>query len=166
MSAEAAARRWRPRWLLAVLALSLALNIFFVSGVFWARFHEHGRLPGAIAHFERVAHGLSLNDTQRAAFDRFVTTLEERTRSMHGASRMLIDQAWDELAKPQPDEAALDRIFTEAAQSRHAYMADTSAALRSFLDTLSPEQRKHFIDLARRRPERRSGLSRLRHLGP
>jgi uncharacterized membrane protein len=166
VSAEAAAGRWRPRWLLAVLALSLLLNIFFVSGVLWARFHDRGHGPGAIARFERVAHDLSLNGTQRTAFDRFVTTLEERTRGMRGTSRMLIDQAWDELAKPQPDQAALDRIFTEAAQSRHAYMADTSAALRGFLDTLSPEQRKRFVDLARRRPERRSGLSQLRHLGP
>jgi len=154
VSAEAVMPRRRswPRlpWLL--LALSVVLNIFFIGGAFWVRMETRGPMA-AIERFEHVARQLSLDGDQRAAFDHFIRLMRMRTRLMHETNRPLIDRAWTELAKPQPDDAVLNQIFTEAAENRRAYQVDISKAFRAFLAVLSDDQRKEFVELARRRQD-------------
>jgi uncharacterized membrane protein len=144
----------RPRLLWVLLALSVALNLFFIGGVFWLR-TEASRMPLAPAErFEMVARQLSLDASQRAAFDKFIGVMRMRTRHLRESNQPLIEETWNELAKPKPDDALIDRNLDEAANSRHAYQLDTSRALRGFLAVLSDQQRQAFVELAKNRQNR------------
>ncbi|MBV9523209.1 MAG: periplasmic heavy metal sensor [Alphaproteobacteria bacterium] len=167
MSADVATPRprLRPRlpWLL--LALSLALNICFIGGVLWVRAQAARGQMAPAERFEHVSQQLSLNADQHAAFERFIRALRMRTRQMHETNHPLIEEAWSELAKAQPDDAVLNRVFTESANNRRAYQLDTSQALRGFLAVLTDAQRARFVELARNR-EDRSVPPLLRQLAP
>lgn len=155
MSAIAVSQRGeRPRLPWILLALSLALNLFFVGGVLWLR-HEAGlKLVGPAERFTMVARQLSLTADQRAAFDKFIDTMRARAGQMHESNQPLIEDAWRELAKPQPDNAVIDRNLDQAASNHHAFQLDTSRALRAFLAVLSDEQRATFVSLAKNRQSR------------
>ena len=143
-----------PRLPWILLALSLALNLFFVGGAVWVRSEAaRAQLPPA-ERFEQVARQLSLDANQRAAFDRFIGALRLRTRHMREINQPLLEEAWGELAKAKPDDALVDRLLDETASNRHAYQLDTSHALRNFLATLSDPQRATFVDLAKNRQNR------------
>ena len=142
----------RLPWIL--LALSLALNVFFVGGAIWMRAHV-GR--GWTNQGERVAAAVrefDLDAAQREALQHFLRTVRMRTRDLRELNQPLIDAAWTELAKPQPDEAALTRAFDEGTANRRAYQRETSRALHEFLLTLSDAQRAKVLDYMR---TRRSG---------
>ena len=158
MSAEVGAATPRrgalPRLPWILLILSVALNLCFIGGALWAR-HEawHARLTPA-ERFETVAGELSLTPDERTAFDHFIRTLRMRMRHMRESNEPLIAEIWSELAKPTPDDAAIDRNIDEAAANRHAFQVETSHALRAFLAALSPEHRSRFIELAKNRQSR------------
>lgn len=138
----------RLPWIL--LALSLALNLFFVGGVFWVRSQGHGPLPPA-ERVERLAKRLSLSPDQRAAFERFVRTMRMKARDLRETNQPLVDEAWQNFAKAQPDEAAVDKLFEEAANNRRNFQIETGRALRGFLVTLNEEQRATFVGLVNSR---------------
>ena len=135
------------RWLWLALAVSLALNILgggYIVGRLW---HER---PGP----ERLAKTLNLNATQRAAFEQHLRTMREENRHYREETRPLLQQSWRELAKPQPDEAVLDRLFDEGMAKRRTLQRDNARSLRSFLETLDPDQRQRFLEILRERAER------------
>jgi Spy/CpxP family protein refolding chaperone len=143
-----------PRLLWVLLALSLALNLFFIGGVFWLH-NEASRmqLPPA-ERFEMVARKLSLDVNQRAAFDKFINLMRMRSRHLRENNMPLIEEIWSELAKAKPDDALIDHNLDETSDNRHAYQLDTSRALRAFLAVLSDEQRQTFVSLAKNRMNR------------
>ena len=154
--AEAAPKssaRGRLVWI--ALALSLTLNVFFVFGLLW--FQVAGQLMQTPA--ERVAataNELNLTAEQRGAFQQFVSEVQERSRLLRDSNQPLIQQVWDELAKPQPDQALIARLVDEATENRHAYQKDMAAVLGQFLAVLSPEQRAQFVELAKRPQDKRA----------
>ena len=152
MTAETPARPRQPAsrlpWIL--LALSLALNLFFVGGVFWVRGHGHGAM-GPAERFERIAKQLTLDAKQRAAFDAFVKTVRTKARELRETNQPLVEEAWQDFAKAQPDEAAVDKLFETAATNRRNFQLEAGRALRAFLGTLSEEQRAAFIARVRSR---------------
>jgi uncharacterized membrane protein len=143
-----------PRLLWVLLALSLALNLFFVGGVFWLRIESSRAQLAPAERFEMVARQLSLDANQRTAFDKFIGMMRMRTRHLRENNQPLIDGIWGELAKAKPDDAMIDHSLDEAAGNRHTYQLETSHALRSFLAVLSDEQREAFVDLAKNRMNR------------
>ena len=143
--------RLRLPWVL--LALSLALNLFFIGGAMWARMHGPPSLMNPAHRAEAAARELQLNDAQRAAFEQFVRTIRMRARQLRELNRPIVEQAWRELAKPKPDEAMLTRLFDEATANRRSTQGEVTAALRHFLQTLAPEQRERYIEMMLRRPE-------------
>ncbi|MDB5405788.1 MAG: hypothetical protein JWL84_700 [Rhodospirillales bacterium] len=147
-------RRWRSRLPLILLALSLALNFFFIGGAFWLKSQALRAQMTPPERARLVARQLSLDDNQRAAFDEFIKTARQRTRELREANKPLIEQAWGELAKANPDEALLDRLAGASADNRRRYQVDLAHALRGFLATLSDEQRRTFVDLLRQRQNR------------
>lgn len=145
----------RGRLVWVALALSLTLNIFFVFGLLW--FQVAGEPMHTPA--ERVAataNELNLSAGQRGAFQQFVHEVQERSRLLRDSNQPLIQQVWDELAKPQPDQALVARLVDEATENRHAYQKDMAAVLGQFLAILSPEQRAQFIELAKRPQDKRA----------
>jgi uncharacterized membrane protein len=143
----------RLPWIL--LALSLALNLAFVGGVFWVRSQHHGPM-GPAERIERVAKELTLNPDQRAAFERFVRTIRMKARDLRETNQPLVDEAWQDFAKGQPDEAAVDKLFEAAANNRRNFQLEAGRALRAFLGTLNEDQRGAFIAMVRNRDNRRT----------
>jgi uncharacterized membrane protein len=147
-------RRWRSRLPLILLVLSLALNVFFIGGVFWLKTRAMQAQLTPPERVRLVARELSLDDNQRAAFDRFIQTARQHTRELRETNTPLVDQAWEEFAKTQPDEAVIERLFSASADNRRRYQVELGQALRGFLAALSVEQRRTFIDLLRNRQNR------------
>ncbi len=154
--AEAAPKsRARGRLVWVALALSLTLNVFFVFGLLW--FQVAGQPMQTPA--ERVAataSELNLTAEQRGAFQQFVNEVQERSRRLRESNQPLIQQVWDELAKPQPDQALIARLVDEATENRHTYQKNMAGVLSQFLAALSPEQRAQFVELAKRPQDKRA----------
>ena len=155
--AEAGARpAGRGRLIWVALALSLTLNVFFVVGVLWFRVSGE---PMHMTPAERVAateNELNLNAQQRGAFQQFVNEVREHSRQLRESNLPLIQQVWDEMAKPQPDQALIGRLVDEATDHRHTYQKDMAEVLSRFLAVLSPEQRAQFVALAKRPQDQRA----------
>src|SRR5713101_6490284 len=159
--AEAAPKsRARGRLVWVALALSLTLNVFFVFGLLWFQVAGQPRQTPA----ERVAalaSELNLTAEQRGAFQQFVNEVQERSRRLRESNQPLIQQVWDELAKPQPDQALIARLVDEATENRHTYQKNMAGVLSQFLAALSPEQRAQFVELAKRPQDKRASHIRL-----
>jgi uncharacterized membrane protein len=142
---------WGSRLPWILLALSLALNLCFVGGVFWVRMEASRAQLGPPERMELVARQLALDDNQRAAFERFVGTMRLKSRQLRETNQPVIDEAWQEFAKKQPNEAEIDKLFEQAANNRRSFQIETGRALREFLVALSEDQREKFIALVKHR---------------
>ena len=135
-----------------LLALSLALNLFFVAGALWIRIHAPAPPISPAQRLEQMAGELSLDPQQKAAFTQYSQTMRERLQSMHQAIRPLIGAAWSELAKPQADENKVMQLLDQAAQTRRHFVSGLTTTTLAFLATLTPEQRTRFVALVHRGP--------------
>ncbi len=157
MSAAAAgttaATGWpRQRLVLILLALSLALNLFFIAGAAWTRLHARADWPqSANQRFQRIAAELDLDATQRAGFDRYVAAMRARTANMREQVAPLIESAWEEVGKPQAAAAQVIRLFDEAAEKRRTFQREATTQTLAFLALLSPAQRTKFVAIAQER---------------
>lgn len=137
--------RPRPRLVLMLLALSVALNLFFVGGALWIRLHPPAALSLLEQRFQRMARTLDLTPTQQDGFDRYVAAMRARTARMHQQLHPLFAAAWEEMAKPQADEAQVMRLFDEAAAKRREFQREATSETLAFMAILSPAQRAKFL---------------------
>ena len=144
----------RLAWVL--LALSLALNLFFVGGVFWVRSQAAHGPVGPAENVEHIAKQLNFDADQHAAFDRFVRTIRMKARALRETNQPLVDEAWQDFAKARPDEAVVDKLFEAAANNRRGFQLEAGRALRAFLVTLNEDQRAAFVALVRSRDNRKT----------
>lgn len=152
MSAAAAGttrRTGRPsqRLALMLLALSVALNLFFVGGALWVRLHPAAALSFQEQRFQRMASELDLAPQQRVGFDRYVAAMRAHTARMHQQLAPLFGAAWEEMAKPQADEAQVMQLFDEASAKRREFQREATSQTLAFLATLSPAQRAKFLTI-------------------
>ena len=147
------------RMLVILLVLSVALNLCFVAGAAWIRWHAPARWAGVEQRYQRIAGELDLNPEQRTGFDAYVAAMRNRTGRMRQQVTPLIGSAWEEIAKPQADGAQVMRLFDEAAQMRREFQREASAETLKFLALLTPAQRGKFVAIARERRGRWSGPS-------
>ncbi len=141
----------RHFWQVA-LALSLALNLFFVGGALWIRVHAPNPPMTPQQRLHQMAGELGLDAQQSRAFADYSKTMSERLQAMHQAIRPLVSQAWSEVAKPQANETRIMQLLDEAGQKRRESVGRLTTTTLSFLATLSPEQRRKFVELAHQRP--------------
>jgi uncharacterized membrane protein len=139
----------RRRLLLALLVVSVVLNLFFVAGAAWTRWHAQA--PSPAQRYQQMAAELGLVPEQRTGFDRYVAAMRTRTERMREQVAPLIGAAWGEIAKPQADVAQVMRLFDEAAEKRREFQREATAQTLDFLAILSPTQRGKFVALARER---------------
>ena len=135
-----------------VLTLSLALNLCFVAGALWIRFHGPPLSSYPEERLQQIEPELALNPQQKQAFDVYAHTVRSRMQSMRDTIEPLIGNAWSELAKLNADETRVMQLFDEAAQQRRSFRRELATTTLSFLATLSPDQRAKFVELARQRP--------------
>lgn len=156
MSAAAAApgaarRREHSRLLIAVLVISLVLNLCFIAATLWFRLHAPPAGRNLAERYQEIASQLDLDAQQRAAFDRYIAAMRSRADQMRQETDPLMAAGWDELAKPQPDEAKVTQLFEQAGEKRRGFQHDATAQTLALLATLSPEQRAKFVALMRER---------------
>ncbi len=140
-------KRWVP-W--ALLAVSLALNIFFVAGFFWTRstiamWHDPGR------RFELVADRLDLTEPQRAQFRQTMEALKSKGFMGREGRREIRREILDMALQPDPDRAAILARMETAGRERIQAMAEALDIVLPFLATLTPEQRAELRELMERR---------------
>jgi uncharacterized membrane protein len=145
-----ATRRAKGLWI--ALALSLTLNVFVLGGLGWRMLAAPPRPLTPVERLMDAGRSLDLTADQRAALQSFGAEAREATLSLRAANAPLMRQMWEEMAKPQADAAAISRFADQALDNRRDYQRKMAANLMTFAATLSPDQRKHFAELASRRP--------------
>jgi Spy/CpxP family protein refolding chaperone len=148
----------------AVLAVSVALNLCFVAGALWTRFNPAPTPATASERFRKLEANLDLTAGQRVTYQAYVTRTRERIARLRQEIDPLLDAAWSEIAKPQPDDAYLMQRFDEAAAQWRAYQHEAVDSTLALLAHLTPEQRAKFVanELERRALARRRRLEESR----
>jgi Spy/CpxP family protein refolding chaperone len=77
--------------------------------------------------------------------------MRARTEKMRQQVAPLIGSAWEEIAKPQADEAQVMRLFDDASEKRREFQREATAQTLDLLAILSPAQRAKFVAIARER---------------
>jgi uncharacterized membrane protein len=135
-----------------LLALSLALNLFFMAGALWIRIHGPPPPMNLEERLQYIGAQLALDPQQKQAFEQYSQAVRMQIQAMHKAVDPLISSAWSEIAKPDADQARVIELFEEAGRTRRDYMRELAPVMLSFLAKLSPEQRAKFVTLIRERP--------------
>lgn len=134
-------------WVL--LALSLALNAFFVGG----HFYTDARLERAEASAEErarlVAERLELDPAQEAAFRTMRSRIESARRNYAAASAEHTEAVWGELAEPEPDMDVVGERLDRVWNTRKTLLMTNLSAARDFMGHLARDQRREFISLSR-----------------
>ena len=151
IASQAARSGTRQQLLWLLVALSLALNLFFIIGALWIRIHGPPVPLTAAERLQRIGAQLSLDPRQQEAFDKYSETVRARMQLMHATVDPMMGKAWAEVAKPGADEANVVHLFDEAGQTRRGFMRELTPITLSFLATLSPEQRAKFVALIRQK---------------
>lgn len=108
----------RHRLLVAILAISVALNICVVAGALWGKLHAPPTPPTFTERFQRLENSLDLNATQRAAFDRHVSDMAARGDQARHTVEPMMDAVWAEVAKPDADQARVLQLLDDANNQR------------------------------------------------
>jgi Spy/CpxP family protein refolding chaperone len=137
--------RPRPRLVLMLLALSVALNLFFVGGALWIRLHPPPALSRLEQRFQRISRTLDLTPQQRVGFNRYVEAMRDRTARMHRQLHPLYAAAWEEMTKPRADDAQVMRLFDEASAKRREFQREATSQTLAFMALLTPAQRAKFL---------------------
>lgn len=134
----------RPRLIAALLAVSLALNLCFVAGAVWTRL-KPPTIVTTSERFHRLARALDLSPQQQAVFDQYVAALIARNNRVRLATEPLMDEAWAEVARPNPDQARVLQLLDEFSSQHHETWHETVTATMALLATLTPEQKDKFL---------------------
>jgi Spy/CpxP family protein refolding chaperone len=134
-----------------VIALSLALNLFFVAGALWTRLHAPPPMTRE-ERFQQMAQALALDPQQRQGFATYSQTMREELLAMRDAAGPLVRAAWAEVSRPQADETKVMQLLDQAAQARRRHLIEITTSTITFLKILSPEQRANFVKLAHQGP--------------
>jgi Spy/CpxP family protein refolding chaperone len=137
-------RRSRNRGLVAVLAVSIALNLCVVAGVVWSRVNTPAQFTTS-ERFHRLADTLDLSATQRTAFDNYVAAMIANGDRLRQDVEPMLDAAWSEVGKPDADQARVLQLLDEAGDKRRAFQHEAVGETMSLLAMLTPEQRAKFI---------------------
>jgi uncharacterized membrane protein len=130
-----------------LLALSLALNLFFVAGALWIRIQAASPPISPSQRLEQMAGQLGLDPQQKVALAEYSDTMRSRLQAMHQAIHPLVAAAWSELAKPQADETRVMQLLDRAAQTKRQFLRGLTTATLAYLKTLTPAQRTKFVTL-------------------
>jgi uncharacterized membrane protein len=144
-------RSVRQQILWATLALSLALNLFFVAGALWTRLHVPPP-PTREGRLAEMAAALALDPQQRQAFASYSQTMRAQLEEMRNLALPLVHAAWAEVARPQAEETKVLQLLDRAAQVRRSHLSQITALTIAFLKRLSPEQRAKFVKVAHQGP--------------
>jgi uncharacterized membrane protein len=137
-------RSSRPGLIAALLAVSVALNLCLVGGAVWTRY----KAPAIVTtseRFHRLGQSLNLSPPQQAVFDQYVADMLARNNRVRLATEPLMDEAWADIAKPNPDQTKVLQLLDDFSSQRREVWHESVAATLSLLATLTPEQKAKFL---------------------
>jgi Spy/CpxP family protein refolding chaperone len=135
----------RQRLLVAILAISVALNLCAFAGALWGRLHGPPSPPTFSVRLHHLEKTLDLTPAQRVAFDQYIADMAARGEQMRQQIDPLFDAAWAEIGKPDADQARVVQLFDDASNHRRVFMNDAVSSTLSLLATLTPDQRAKFV---------------------
>ncbi len=140
--------RWlsNPRVLGVLLAASLGANVFFGG---WLA----GRLTGEASQARRNLDAIvaPLPEDKRALVRKEVRSAMPEVRRNFRAMQAARAALADEFAKPEPDQAAIDRHFRDVQARTTAIQAGLQQAFKRAAVSLTPEERRAVIEALKRR---------------
>ncbi len=137
----------RLPWVL--LAISMALNVFFVAGALYTRDVATTLQSDPEARIALLADRLSLTPGQVEDLKALRSRLRERRTAMLPKFDELRGRMLDEMAKDTFDRAAVLKAFDNSREVRQGFITGVAEELHAYLATLSPEQKTKFLGLAR-----------------
>ncbi len=141
----------RTKLVWVLLAVSLTANVFLVAGALYTLYVKDDRSAVAGANVDSVAERLGLTPEQR---DRLLALREKARQGRKGSregheSRRAAFLA--ELGKPAFDREQVLALMEARSAKRRARIVNIAQDLHAYLATLSPEQRREFLAMARER---------------
>ncbi|HEX3408266.1 MAG TPA: periplasmic heavy metal sensor [Caulobacteraceae bacterium] len=135
----------RPRWLVIGLVASLALNLFLIGagagvialGVRMAR--QQATTPRQVGVLFWATEDLPQPD--RRAMRMMLRDLRDELKTQTDRSVALRIAAWDALANPKPDTAAIDQNLAESRQIDIAARARVEQAVVNYALRMPPAER-------------------------
>jgi uncharacterized membrane protein len=142
----------RSRWIALALAVSVALNLF-LAGVL------AGRLSGQAAQGVQAKRNLDallagLPEAKRDVVRRELRAAMPQVRRDQQAIQQARAAVAEELQRPQPDGAVLDRQFREVQARTTAMQEALQQAFKRAAGELTVEERRALIEAAKRRAAR------------
>ena len=138
----------RLPWFL--LAISVALNLFVVVGLLDSQ-QTAERPEAPEPRLVRISEQLSLTPEQLYEFEHFSKNLGERWRMFREYMEPVRAAMADELGKPEFDRESYRRVLRMRQDVREEYFLQFGEELHAYIQTLKPEQRTRFVELARER---------------
>lgn len=148
--------RIRLPW--ALLAISVALNLFFVGGVIFSGLQHGPGGPGgpggpdddqvSDARIAAVSEELGLSAAEHDGLLALRTALRERWQGARGSRDEMHGAMVEALLDPAFDRAAALELSKRRSEPRDQAIADSMVAVHGFLAGLSEEQRHKFVALA------------------
>ncbi len=136
-------------WIL--LAVSVALNIFFAGGVVYSKMTAERLKDSPERRIDFVAEQLNLSDSQREGLIALRTKVGERWRAGREKRGNLSGTLMAELAKPELDMERLEALIRGRSDRSVGRFQELARDLHAYLATLSPEQREQFVAMAEKR---------------
>lgn len=143
-----------PRWVVGVLLLSLMANMIVVgaaAGRMWAHHGGHG-------WFDRQRHGDGMQgflrdvpDTRRAELAEMIRANRAALREEREKVRELRKVVREAMVREPFDKAALESALGEVNTARQALGTRVATELANFLERLTPDERKAFVEKGMRR---------------
>ena len=141
-----------PKILGTLLAVSVAANLF-LGGMFAGRFTgEAAQDPRAKRNVEAMLQPLPQD--KRALVRKELRAAMPQVRQHFKALQEASARVAEELVKPEPDPAQLDRRFAEVQAQTTAIQAAFQQAFKRAAVSLTPQERRAVIEALKRRPQR------------
>ena len=138
---------WRAiAWVL--LALSLALNVFFIGGHIYTKRQVEAveqRQTTTPARVRITPATLGLNDRQAKTFNGFRDRLRQRALTLRKESRASAAKIWAELQSDKPDQNAIDRHLKIIFDNRYAVQRQASVYAVQMFRSLDKDQKQKFV---------------------
>jgi Spy/CpxP family protein refolding chaperone len=139
------------KWLCVGLALSVALNLFFLGGFVYAKFYgpPHHVFagkgpPGGPRSIDDLGKELALDERQVGSLRQLFGELRRVNEARVKELRDLRENLVIEIRKPQPDVVAVERAIDRAAALRAEMQKVAFKMSNDFAATLPPEQQEKF----------------------
>lgn len=139
----------RLPWFL--FAASLALNLLFAGGVFYASLDEGTRLEQAASQLDSDLQALDLTDAQLAGLEELRGRLADEREEMRASGQELRQVMLAELVKPEFDRESVKQLLIQRSGQRSGLFADMIGEVHGYLKSFTPQQRATFLELAQDR---------------